>query len=104
VKLAVVCLAEIFDEVSRPHLAISTFGIQLWIESESLALADLHQIFTQFQFFKFIIVGNAGKFQAIDLFILPEQGIVGRTEHRIPGNSAPMPPATMRVPHGHIVV
>ena len=59
-------------------------------DPQRLAFLDRDQSVRSFEFLKFGVVLNAGQFQAVDLFILPEQGIVRRTEHRVPAHMAPV--------------
>jgi hypothetical protein len=92
-EAAVIGFTEIFDEIARPGPAIAARWIEPRIEAQRLRRGNLDQILPCFQLLQFVIISDAGQFEAIDFFILTEQGIVRRPKHRIPHDVADVPAA-----------
>jgi hypothetical protein len=84
VELSVINGGKVGDKVAGPGTAEAARGIEARIDAQSFAGFDGNQFTRRLQGFEFVIILNAGKIEAVDLVILPEQGIVGRTEEGIP--------------------
>ena len=88
VELAVINGGKVGDKVAGPGAAETARGIEARINAQSLTGFDGNKFSRCLQGFELIVILNAGKFEAVDLIVLPEQGIVGWTEQGIPENAA----------------
>jgi hypothetical protein len=88
VKLGVVSLTQIFDKVARPGTAVAPVWIKPRIDSQRRTGTDRDQGLTLFEGFEFVVVLNSWQVETIDFFVLAEQGIMRRAEHRVPANAA----------------
>ena len=79
VKFFVVRLTDVFHKVPRPGPAIAPFGLEPRIEVQRLTLVNGQQSPAHFQCIEFVVVLNAGQFQAIYFFILAKQRFMRRT-------------------------
>src|ERR1700692_4833309 len=83
-KLVVVNFRKVFDEITRPRTTVAPGWIETRMEMQTCAFFDRHQIMRRFELFQFNVIGNPRQIKPVDFLILPNQGIVGRPEHRIP--------------------
>jgi len=84
VELAVINLGKVVDEVARPGTAVAARRIETFVNAERFAFFNRNQFMRRFQFFEFVVVLNTWQIETVDFLILAEQGIVRRTEQRIP--------------------
>src|SRR6266849_2071109 len=87
-ELPVVDFGKVHDKITGPGTAIAARRIETAFNLQRLALFDGHQRAGGLERFQFNVVLNAGQIDAVDFFILPDQGIVRRTEHWVPEDAA----------------
>jgi hypothetical protein len=88
VKLMVVNGGQIQDKIARPRSAIATGRVEAPVKVQPFIFFDRNQIVRRFQLFQFEVVGDSRQIEPIDFFILSDQGVVRRAEHRIPEQPA----------------
>jgi len=88
VKLFVIILAEIVKKFLGPGPAIAAIRIEPRIEAQRLILFDGNQIFAGDQLLQFRVILDSRQVHPVNLGVLAKQGIVRRTEYRVPSHSA----------------
>jgi hypothetical protein len=88
VKLMVVRLAKIFDEVARPWAAEAAVRIQSRVDAQRLAGPNRKQSLRCDERLKFVVILDARQIEPIDFFVLQQERLVRRPEHWVPGGAS----------------
>src|SRR5271165_577936 len=88
VELAVIRFRKVGDEIASPGTAVAARRIKAVVNAKGLTFLDRNQFVRGFQCLQFVFVLDAREIEAVNLFILPEQRIVRRSEHRVPEHAA----------------
>ena len=88
VEPVVINLRYIFDKVARPHARVAARRIETRLDAKRFARLNGNKFARGLQLFKLGVVEDTRQLQAIDFFILSEQGIMRGPEERIPQHAA----------------
>jgi hypothetical protein len=78
---------EVIHELKSPRTAVATDVFNVGADDQVAAIFDANEFLTLFELEQFVIVGDAGKLEAIDLFILAEQRLTRTAKNWIPINA-----------------
>jgi len=88
VEVLIISFAKIIKKIARPRAAITAIGIKSRIKAQGLAGNDWNQFLAGDQLIEFRLILDARQFEAVDFFVLAQQGIAGWTEYRIPKDAS----------------